>query len=333
MKKIFKWLLFFFAFLVLAIFLFLFVGKAPLVKEIKWGVNFSTKHARLLGIDWQEAYLAMFDDLGAKRIRIITHWDDLEPRQGEYFFDDLDWQIQEAEKRRVEMLLVVGMKTPRWPECHLPLWAMDLPKQEQQKAVLNLIEKIVLRYREADLILAWQVENEPFFSFGECPWSDQAFVKKEVELVKSLDNRQRPILISDSGEGSFWSKSARYGDMVGITMYQKVWNHEMEKYVDYPLPAVFYFRKAKIIEALFNKKIICVELQLEPWGPVLYYDLSLEEQVETMGLAQFKKNIDFARKTGLDEFYVWGNEWWYWLKEKHNQPEIWNEAKKLFLEN
>ena len=22
--------------------------------------------------------------------------------------------------------------------------------------------------------------------------------------------------------------------------------------------------------------------------------------------------------------------WWYWMKEKQNQPEIWDEAKKLF---
>jgi len=27
---------------------------------------------------------------------------------------------------------------------------------------------------------------------------------------------------------------------------------------------------------------------------------------------------------------LWGGEWWYWMKEKQNQPEIWQEAKKLF---
>jgi hypothetical protein len=48
-----------------------------------------------------------------------------------------------------------------------------------------------------------------------------------------------------------------------------------------------------------------------------------------MNLEKFRKNIEFAKKTGLDEFYLWGAEWWYWLKEKQNQPEIWKEAKKL----
>jgi len=49
-----------------------------------------------------------------------------------------------------------------------------------------------------------------------------------------------------------------------------------------------------------------------------------------MNLERFKQNIEFAKRTGLDKFYLWGAEWWYWLKEKQNQPEIWNEAKLLF---
>jgi hypothetical protein len=65
---------------------------------------------------------------------------------------------------------------------------------------------------------------------------------------------------------------------------------------------------------------------------VLLYDSPIEEQKKTMDLEQFKKNIEFAKKTGLDEFYLWGSEWWYWLKEKHNDSGIWEEAKKLFSE-
>ena len=39
--------------------------------------------------------------------------------------------------------------------------------------------------------------------------------------------------------------------------------------------------------------------------------------------------VDYAKRTGQDTFYLWGAEWWYWMKVKHNQPEIWEEAKKL----
>ncbi len=62
----------------------------------------------------------------------------------------------------------------------------------------------------------------------------------------------------------------------------------------------------------------------------LPYDLSLEEQEKSMDFSRFQKNINFAKKTGLKEFYLWGAEWWYWMKTKQNKPEIWEEAKKLF---
>ena len=104
----------------------------------------------------------------------------------------------------------------------------------------------------------------------------------------------------------------------------------LNTYIYYPLPPVFYWRKAVLINKFFNKRVIVTELQAEPWGPKLLYDSPLKEQEKTMNLEQFKYNISFAKKTGLDEFYLWGGEWWYWLKEKQGKVEIWEEAKKLF---
>ena len=49
-----------------------------------------------------------------------------------------------------------------------------------------------------------------------------------------------------------------------------------------------------------------------------------------MSLEKFQENIEFAKKTGLDKIYLWGAEWWYWLKEKQSEPKIWQGAKKLF---
>ena len=319
--------------LVLLIFVLLFagyffVGVPPEAEKTTWGVNFSQQHTENFGLNWQETYLALLDDLKVKNIKLITQWNLIEPKQGEYYFEDLDWQIQEAEKRGVKILLVIGMKTPRWPECHIPEWAKKLNKEEQQERILKLIEKIVLKYRDRVSVFMWQVENEPLFAFGECPWIDKNFLKKEIELVKSLDSR--PVLISDSGEASFWVEAAKLGDIVGTTMYRKVWFQGLDTYISYPLPPVFYHRKAKYIEKIFNKEVMVVELQAEPWGQKLLYDSPLEEQEKTMNLERFKKNMEFAKKTGLKEFYLWGAEWWYWMKEKQNQPDIWNEAKKLF---
>lgn len=320
----------------LTLFCYFFVGKPKPAKHIKWGVNFSQKHSELLGLNWKENYLAILDDLGVQRIKLITYWDDLEPENGKYNFDDLDWQIQEAAKRDAQILLVMGMKTPRWPECHIPKWAANLSKQEQQENILKLIETIVLRYKDVqspklnNLIWGWQVENEPFFPFGECPWTDAKFVIKEIDLARQLDDKNRSVFTTESGEAPLWIRAAMVGDMVGTSLYKKVWVSQLGIYVHYPFPEVFYYRKMKLIEKLFGKKVICVELQTEPWGPVLLYDLDLKEAEKTMNLEQFKNIIRFAGRTGIDEFYLWGAEWWYWMRTKHNDSQIWNEARKLF---
>ena len=93
-----------------------------------------------------------------------------------------------------------------------------------------MIEEIVLRYNDSSVIKIWQVENEPFFPFGDCPWTDKDFLKEEISLVKSLDSKGRLVLISDSGEGSFWFSAASLGDIVGTTMYEKVWFHQFGVY-------------------------------------------------------------------------------------------------------
>lgn len=330
MKKILRNILFGVLILLLLFVGYFFIGAPPQAEKIDWGVNFSQKHTENFWLDWKAVYLALLDDLKVKNIKLITHWDLIEPIEGDYDFQDLDWQIKEAENHQAEILLVIGMKTGRWPECHLPEWAKSLSKEKQQESILNLIEKIVLNYRGSASIVAWQVENEPLFPFGECPWLDKNFLKKEIDLVKSLDDKGRPVVISDSGEGSFWIEAAKLGDIVGITMYKKVWFREIGIYVYYPFPPTFYWRKAKYIEKIFDKKVIVAELQAEPWGPKLLYDSPIKEQEKTMNLERFQKNVEFAKKTGLNQFYLWGAEWWYWLKEKQNEPEIWQEAKKLF---
>jgi hypothetical protein len=328
-KKILKRILLVFLFLFLVFLGYLFIGHAPQPKEITWGVNFSQKHTQSLGLDWKETYLALLDDLKARHFKVAAHWDQLEPVDGKFYFDDMDWQIGEAEKRGADIILVIGMKTTRWPECHLPGWTNNMTKSQQQEKTLTMLREIVSRYKDSKAIWAWQIENEPFFPFGVCPWVDKKFVKKEVDVVKSIDP-QRPVIMADSGEGSFWIQAAQIGDIASTTMYRKVWFRQIGHYISYPIPAVFYWRKAEIIRHLFGKKVICGELQAEPFGPKLLYDLPLEEQEKTMNLERFKNNINYATKTGLDTFYLWGSEWWYWLKVKHNNSQIWDEARKLF---
>lgn len=298
--------------------------------ELEYGLTFSPRQAEALGLDWQETYLAILDDLGAKKIRLSAYWDEVEPEQGLFVWDGLDWQLEEAEKRGAEVILAVGGRLPRWPECHFPDWADNLTSEARERELLGYIREAVLRYVGREEIIAWQVENEPFLShFGDCPKFSAKTLDREIALVRGLDDR--PIIITDSGELSVWIPAARRADIFGTTMYRDTYSKFLKSYVHYPIRPGF-FRFKKNVTALFAKpdKWIVIELQAEPWGPIPYQELTREEREITMSPEKFRDMIEFSGQTGFREFYLWGAEWWYWEKEVNGDDRMWNKAKQLF---
>jgi len=338
MKKALRIFIIFAIIIIIAIAIFLgyfFIGESHIQKDITWGVDFSQSQAEYLKLNWKETYLATIGDLGVKNIKLHTNWSWVEGKENKYYFDDIDWQIKQAEQNNVKIVYVIGMKTGRWPECHVPNWAANLSEKEQQAELLQYVTAVVQRYKDSPAITYWQVENEPLFKFGVCPswyYNNDNFLKAEVALVRSLDST-RKIIISDSGEQSSWFGAAKIGDIVGITMYRDVWAHITDTLgfnVSSFLNPVTYMRKANIIQKIFGKDVICIELQSEPWTSKSLMQTPLQDQLKSMNPQAFSDNIEFAKETGLDKFYLWGVEWWYWLKVNQNQPAIWNEAKQLF---
>jgi hypothetical protein len=321
----------FIIFCLVGLLVYMFTGQAPPSSEIAFGITFSQVFAEEMGLDWQETYSAVLDDLKVKKLRLVAYWPKIEPNQGEYSFNDLDWQIAEAEKRKAEVILAVGRKLPRWPECHIPDWARDLSESEQQERILLLLTELVNRYQGNQIIKAWQVENEPFLrGFGQCPKLDKQFLSQEISLVRQLDFGRRPIILTASGELSSWIEPARQADILGTTLYRIVWIEKIGHF-KYPIPAVFYYKRAKLVKWLTDiERIIIVELQAEPWGPRMIYETAVWKQAKSMNLDKFKGIIDYTWRTGFDEAYLWGVEWWYWKKEIRGNDAIWHEAKKLW---
>jgi len=297
--------------------------------EPMWGVSFSPAQAENLGLDWRETYIAALDDLHVSAIRLSAYWNRIEKKRGVYDFTELDWQVEEAARRDVKILLAVGRRLPRWPECHEPLWYRGAPMRETAEDVHTLVEAVVNRYKDRGAIAMWQVENEAFLSvFGECPSPDPVVLQEEIDLVRSLDDR--PILITDSGELSWWRHAAPLGDYFGTTMYRVVWN-PLTKYwsYDYVLPPVFYRMKAWLVGKSLDR-VIGAELQAEPWAPRGLLALSDKEREQSLSVERFRGNVDFARRTGIQEHYLWGVEYWYWLK-KQGDDRLWEEARALWF--
>jgi len=333
MFKTFKFFKIFLIFLILVLF-FIFIfsqGHVYRQDELEYGVTFSKKQAESLGLDWKKVYISIFDDLGVKKIRLPAYWDEIENQEGVYFWEDLDWQINRASERQGEIILAVGARLPRWPECHSPSWTEGRLKAQVENKTLDYISRVIERYKDNKNIIAWQIENEPFLShFGDCPKFDAKFLDQEIMLARSLDGR--PIVITDSGELSLWIGAAKRADIFGTTMYLNTYSNFLKSYIHYPItPAFFKFKKN--LAGLFAKpkSWIVIEMQAEPWGPEPYQDLSQINRDRTMEIGKFKKMIEFGRQTGFHEFYLWGVEWWYW-EFKQGRPEVWWEARKLFIQ-
>lgn len=328
-------ILVFFLLLLISPFILFFILRPKVQKDINYGVTFSNRFADEMGLDWKEVYIKSLDDLGVNNIRLVAYWDEIEKDRDIYDYSNIKWQIEEAQKRNVNILLSIGRKVPRYPECFEPVWWDQLPSDNlREQELLEYIKQTTNELKAYESIKIWQVENEPFWPFGECsnPDIQKETVLKEIELVRSIDSR--PILVQDSGEGGVWRPTYEMGDYLGISMYRRIWYDFWGVflgkfiYFQYPLSHWTYKIKANLVGVPVDR-IIITELQGEPWGPKINSELSQEEKDKTMSKNHFLSTLDYAQKSGFKDLYLWGVEWWYFEKVNGN-PFYWDTAKALF---
>ncbi len=311
----------------LFLFCFFYFNFHP-AKQITWGVNYSPAYARYLGADDKKLFSDIVNDLKVKNVRLMIYWEDMEKVQGKFDFSEMDYFLSQAQKENAQIILTLGHKQPRWPECHHPRWFESLNSQDRESAILDMLKVVVEHAKVYSAIKYWQVENEPFFSYGpDCPPITETFFTREITLVKSLDSR--PILTTDSGEKGGWFKTAKYADIFGSTMYREVHNPRYGGYIKYPLPPAFYRLRAGILKVFTGKdRIIGVELQTEPWFITDVHQTPIEDQLVHMNENILKQNLDYARKVGFSENYLWGVEWWDFMRHK-GHPEFWESIKNI----
>lgn len=303
------------------------------VKNPNYGVSFSTKYAQELGLDWRKTYIALLDEMKLREFRLMSYWDLHEPMPGIYDFADLDWQIQQAHDRGAEISLSIGMRQPRWPECHQPQWYNHLPKERQDAALLQYLKVTVERYKNHPALKSYQLENEAVNTwFGTCTKDDirPERLQAEFDLVKALDPHHEVWMSLSDQHGL--PVGTPVPDKYGYSVYRIVYNDKTKPfkfYLTYPTPVWYHRLRAAWIDIFKDREIFVHELQLEPWGPEATVNLPVEEQNESMNLRQMEKNVLFARKIGRQDIYTWGGEWWYWRKTVHNDPGPWEKAREM----
>lgn len=294
------------------------------------GATFIADYADHLGVDPKDTLHAVIYDLGVKHLRLVSYWSDIEQTKGKYDFSNLDWQFDMAQQAKIPVSLSIGLRQPRWPECHMPTWALGLEKDTWYPELKNFIQAVMERYKDRPNLESYQLENEFFLSvFGECPDFSRDRLIEEAELVKSVDPTH-PLIITRSNNAVGLPIGSPRPDKFGISVYKRVWDKSITKrYYEYPFPAWFYGFLAGAGKIVTGKDMIVHELQTEAWLADGYdiKDAPVDELYKTVNPERLKDRIEYGKATGMKTIDLWGVEWWYQMKTKRAQPDLWNTAK------
>lgn len=306
-------------------------------KPLVLGTSFIPAYAESLGLDPQETMDALITDLNIRHFRLVSYWDQMEPEQGKYDFSLLDWQFQKAEAAGAKVTLSLGLRQPRWPECHMPVWAKQLPSGNAegtwQKGLERYITAVVNRYKGSPALDSYQLENEYFLrGFGICTDFSRDRLVNEYNLVKQLDP-YHTLIVARSNNALGQPVGQPTPDEFGISIYKRVWDANLtHRYLEYPFPAWFYASVAGVQKIMTGKDMIIHELQAETWPPnhQSIQETGLDEQNKSFNADRFKARVEFGKATGMREIYLWGSEYWYYRKVKLNDSSLWNVARDSF---
>lgn len=260
----------------------------------------------------------------------MSYWDLHEQTEGQIDFSVLDKQLEIITNAGGRVTLCTGMRQPRWPETHIPKWALELPENERVEKYYLYHQAVLDRYKNNSCVESWQLENEFWNkSFGQNNTFSRKRLVKEFKMIRNSDP-DRPIIMSLAntvGYPLFGPKP----DLYGTTMY--LLHYEKGRYTATKFkPWYFQFRRF-MVKLISFRSLIIHELQAEPWGPKANWEMDDVEQAKSMDQAQIKRCIEFARKSGIKYTDLWGAEWWYWRKTKGQDIALWSTLASEVLES
>ncbi|MGZ6005524.1 MAG: beta-galactosidase, partial [Candidatus Saccharimonadales bacterium] len=297
------------------------------------GVTFIPDYAAGLGLDPKDTMKHLINDLQVKNFRLVGYWDDIEPQPNKFDFSQLDWQFAMANAAGAKVSLAIGLRQPRWPECHAPDWVQvdSTPEASWYPNLQAFIAAVIGRYKDNPALDSYQLENEYFLSvFGKCTNFDRNRLETEFKFVKGLD-ATHPVIISRSNNAIGLPVGQPTPDEFGVSVYKRVWDKTItHRYFEYPFPAWFYAFLAGAGQILTGKNMIIHELQAEPWPP---HGIQLDTPAELNKSLDAKRLADrfaYGEATGMKTIDLWGAEYWYYRKVKLGDDSLWKVAQQEF---
>ncbi len=329
-----------------------------------WGINFDCDYAEYLLLeelggpyvpddrpgraDWCAGTLGtLLSGLGAGHVRISVQWSEVEPIDGQFDFSLIDALLAEAERHNANILLTVGMKGQRHPEYYIPDWVLarsrppdgGVPSDDPliRERALRMVETVVRHTAVSPAIDSWAAENEPFVVSGRS--SDWRLTPEWVaavrDTIRANDPRERPVVAAHAQHfvrDRRWQDALEAGDVLGTSIYP--FRNYSVLGIDMVVPileigpiAPNYAHQRREAEDA-GKEFWITEMQAEPWidgDPRL---VGPGNASPNLSEDKFRKNVEYARRTGAQRVYLWGAEWWLFQRERYNDPWWWDLARE-----
>lgn len=273
------------------------------------GTTFTPRQAHWLELDSDTIFDSLLD-MSFDVIRLGCYWEEIEKEKGIYDFCSIEKLLKKCEDRQQKVILVIGMKSPRWPEFYFPEWIIKKDPEYVETEVLRFIQKGIETLKHFSCITHWQVENEPLDPSGPDNLKiSEKLLEKEIARVRILD--PRPIVVTVWGnllsKRSSFRIAEKLADIVGIDVYYKTpfWKRM------YKGPWDTDRTIAKLI-ATCTKPVWISELQAEPWER--HGKEFTSSTPESITVALLEKNIERAERLKPAALFLWGYEYWMYRR-------------------
>lgn len=286
--------------------------------EPQYGLSFSHRRAAELGLDPAEAFLALLIHLKPRLMRLSISWDAIAPEPGRYELDSIRWYLDRTEEYGCRVLLTAGITEPDRRGFSLPAWLTGMaPPSERAGStgqgrlmanVLLMLERVVAALADYDAIDAWQVENEPFLAASRSRRTlviNPSLLKREVEVVREVDARHRPIVVTHSGGSVFdrpWHVALGIADVIGENLALSAVDAEGGR-----------LRRSLTRHAIAGRLRLLALAAARQGKPLWITELQTEAPIHSSTsssrlMDDMQAHIDLARRSGAVRIYLLGAE-------------------------
>jgi hypothetical protein len=297
---------------------------------MKFGTTFSHHQLQHLSCSVADA-LDKAIELKLDYLRICTHWDEIEKIEGEYDWSQLEKIINACEKKQQDVVLTLGVKAPRHPEFYFPNWVenKDLRNPQTQEKILNFIQQTIKKFKNLSCIKYYQVENEALDPSGPDNLTiPLSLLKREVALVKKLDNKQVIVSLwaNKLSKRNLLPKLAKTADIIGLDLYYQQFISKILGKSLYRGPADSHQKMVKLLSKLDQETWI-MELQAEPWEDNQQDYLAPNPQ--SISPQKLKSFYQQASQLPVSAIFFWGFEYWFYQLKKNNNNDYFDTISEI----